>query len=80
MSGHGYAGGADFPLPTSQRTWMSEWAPSSVADGWTEAWDSGKATDGIRIAQRIHDTLALAGDSGFVRWLSRQDRRADPDR
>ncbi|MGW6505385.1 hypothetical protein [Nonomuraea angiospora] len=52
----------------------------SVADGWTEAWDSGKATDGIRIAQRIHDTLALAGDSGFVRWLSRQDRRADPDR
>ncbi len=59
MSGHGYASGADFPLPTSKPTWMSEWAPSSVSDGWNEAWDSG----GINIAERIHNTLAL------VYWL-----------
>ncbi|AQZ61832.1 O-Glycosyl hydrolase family 30 [[Actinomadura] parvosata subsp. kistnae] len=81
MSGHGYASGADFPLPTSKRTWMSEWAPSSVADGWNEAWDSGtgggtgggtdsgKVTDGINVAERIHDTLALSGSTAFVYWL-----------
>ncbi|MEW1844327.1 glycoside hydrolase [Nonomuraea angiospora] len=69
MSGHGYASGADFPLPTSKPTWMSEWAPSSVSDGWNEAWDSGKVTDGINIAERIHNTLALSGSTGFVYWL-----------
>jgi len=69
MTGHGYASPADRPLPTTARTWMTEWAPSSVADGWNEAWDSGKGTDGIAIAQRIHDTLALAGSSAFLFWL-----------
>ncbi|WBB82196.1 hypothetical protein O7606_13000 [Micromonospora sp. WMMD882] len=69
FTGHGYASPADRPLPTTARTWMSEWAPSSVADGWNEAWDSGKETDGIRVALRIHDTLALADSSAFVYWL-----------
>lgn len=69
VTGHGYASPADRPLSTTKPTWMSEWAPSSVADGWNEAWDSGKGTDGIALAQRIHDTLALAGSSAFLFWL-----------
>jgi O-glycosyl hydrolase len=69
VTGHGYASPADRPLSTSKPTWMSEWAASSVADGWNEAWDSGKGTDGIALAQRIHDTLALADSSAFLFWL-----------
>lgn len=69
FTGHGYASAADRPLPTTAPTWMSEWAPSSVADGWNEAWDSGKGTDGIQVAIRLHDTLALANASGFLFWL-----------
>ncbi|MEV4754282.1 glycoside hydrolase [Micromonospora sp. NPDC049559] len=69
FTGHGYASPADHPLPTTARTWMSEWAPSSTVDGWNEAWDSGKGTDGIAIAERIHDTLALADASAFLFWL-----------
>ncbi|MEQ7129417.1 glycoside hydrolase [Actinopolymorpha sp. B11F2] len=69
FTGHGYASPSDHPLPTTATTWMTEWAPSSVADGWNEAWDSGKVTDGIRIAERIHDTLALADSSAFIFWL-----------
>ncbi|GAA4454945.1 glycoside hydrolase family 30 protein [Phytohabitans houttuyneae] len=69
VTGHGYASPADRPLSTRKPTWMSEWAPSSVADGWNEAWDSGKGTDGIALAQRIHDTLALADSSAFLFWL-----------
>lgn len=69
FTGHGYASAADRPLPTTATTWMSEWAPSSVADGWNEAWDSGKGTDGLQVALRIHDTLALADASAFIFWL-----------
>jgi glucosylceramidase len=69
FTGHGYASPADRPLSTTATTWMSEWAPSSVADGWNPAWDSGKGTDGIALAQRIHDTLALADSSAFIYWL-----------
>ncbi|GIG88188.1 glycoside hydrolase family 30 protein [Plantactinospora endophytica] len=69
FTGHGYASPSNRPLPTGETTWMTEWAPSSVADGWNEAWDSGKGTDGIAIAQRIHDTLALADSSAFLFWL-----------
>ena len=69
FTGHGYASPANRPLPTTATTWMSEWAPSSVEDGWNEAWDSGKGTDGIAVAERIHDTLALADSSAFIFWL-----------
>ncbi|MFE9184109.1 glycoside hydrolase [Micromonospora haikouensis] len=69
FTGHGYASPSDRPLPTTAPTWMTEWAPSSTADGWNEAWDSGKGTDGIAVAQRIHDTLAKADASAFVYWL-----------
>ncbi|WDZ82129.1 glycoside hydrolase family 30 protein [Micromonospora cathayae] len=69
FTGHGYASPADRQLPTTAPTWMSEWAPSSVTDGWNEAWDSGRGTDGLAVAERIHDTLALADSSAFVFWL-----------
>ncbi|MDG4829355.1 glycoside hydrolase [Solwaraspora sp. WMMD1047] len=69
FTGHGYASPSNRPLPTTAKTWMAEWAPSSVADGWNEAWDSGKGTDGIAVAERIHDTLALANSSAFIFWL-----------
>ncbi|ASW57759.1 glycoside hydrolase [Plantactinospora sp. KBS50] len=69
LTGHGYASPSDQPLSTTAPTWMSEWAPSSTSDGWNEEWDSGKGTDGIALAQRIHDTLALADASAFLYWL-----------
>lgn len=69
LTGHGYASPADQPLSTTARTWMSEWAPASTSDGWNEEWDSGRGTDGIALAQRIHDTLALADASAFLYWL-----------
>lgn len=66
---HSYAGRSNFDPQAPVRSWMSEWAPSSVKDGWNEAWDSGKVTDGIQIAEHIHDTLAQANASAYLYWL-----------
>ncbi|MEV5770002.1 glycoside hydrolase family 30 beta sandwich domain-containing protein [Streptomyces antimycoticus] len=36
-TGHPYVTPSDQPLPTSRRTWMSEWSPNGTT--WNEAWD-----------------------------------------
>lgn len=68
-SAHSYASRSDYDPQSPVRSWMSEWAPSSVKDGWNEAWDSGKGTDGIKIAEHIHDSLAEANASAYLYWL-----------
>lgn len=66
---HSYASRSNYDPQSPVRSWMSEWAPSSVKDGWNEAWDSGKGTDGIKIAEHIHDSLAQANVSAYMYWL-----------
>ena len=68
FTAHAYASPAVHPLNIAKPTWMSEWAPSSTADGWNTAWDSGKKTDGIAIAQNIETTLADADASAYLYW------------
>lgn len=69
LTGHSYASRSDVRIPTAgKRAWMSEWAPSSTKDGWNTAWDSGKATDGIAIAEHIQDTMTKARASGYLFW------------
>ncbi|GAA1101122.1 glycoside hydrolase [Streptomyces javensis] len=66
-TGHPYVTPSDQPLPTSRRTWMSEWSPNGTT--WNEAWDDGSAYDGLAVAEAIHTTLADAGASGYVYWF-----------
>ncbi|GAA0983962.1 MULTISPECIES: glycoside hydrolase family 30 protein [Streptomyces violaceusniger group] len=84
-TGHPYVTPSDQPLPTSRRTWMSEWSPNGTT--WNEAWDDqNKAAarsasveggggrrvggyDGLAVAEAIHTTLADAGASGYVYWF-----------
>lgn len=68
FTGHSYASRSDHPLTVAKPVWMSEWAPSTSQDGWNTAWDSGKVTDGIAIAEHIQDTLAQADASGYLYW------------
>ena len=75
-TGHTYASPVDGPLPTSRKTWMSEWNPGGST--WNEAWDDGSGYDGMTIAQAVHDALTLGDVSAYVYWLggSRGETRA----
>ncbi|TMR99739.1 glycoside hydrolase family 30 protein [Nonomuraea basaltis] len=64
---HTYASPVDGALPTSRKTWMSEWNPNG--NTWNEAWDDGSGYDGFTIAQAIHDSLTLGNVSAYVYWL-----------
>ncbi|MEV0380346.1 glycoside hydrolase [Nonomuraea sp. NPDC050643] len=66
-TGHTYASPVDAPLPTSRKTWMSEWNPNGTT--WNENWDDGSGYDGFTIAQAVHDALTLADVSAYVYWL-----------
>ncbi|AGP58059.1 glycoside hydrolase family 30 protein [Streptomyces rapamycinicus] len=66
-TGHPYVTPSDQPLPTSRRTWMSEWSPNGTT--WNEAWDDHSGYDGLAVAEAIHTTLADAEASGYVYWF-----------
>ncbi|MGN9841208.1 glycoside hydrolase family 30 protein [Nonomuraea sp. H19] len=66
-TGHTYASPVDAPLPTSRKSWMSEWNPNGST--WNEAWDDGSGSDGIAIAQAVHDALTLGDVSAYIFWL-----------
>ena len=65
-TGHTYASAVDGPLPTSQRTWMSEWSPNGTT--WNENWDDGSGYDGFTVASAVHDALTKGNTSGYVYW------------
>jgi glucosylceramidase len=75
-TGHTYASPVDAPLPTSRKTWMSEWNPNG--NTWNTAWDDGSGSDGMAIAQAVHDALTLGDVSAYIYWLgaSRGSTRA----
>lgn len=84
-TGHPYVTPSDQPLPTTRRTWMSEWSPNGTT--WNEAWDDedeagarsasvegggGRRAggyDGLAVAEAIHTTLADARASAYVYWF-----------
>ncbi|MGN9762177.1 glycoside hydrolase family 30 protein [Streptomyces sp. SD31] len=65
-TGHTYASAVDGPLPTSKRTWMSEWSPNGTT--WNENWDDGSGYDGFTVASAVHDALTKGNTSGYVYW------------
>lgn len=65
-TGHTYASAVDGPLPTSRRTWMSEWSPNGTT--WNENWDDGSGYDGFTVASAVHDALTRGNTSGYVYW------------
>ena len=65
-TGHSYASPVDAPLPTQQRTWMSEWAPTGTT--WNENWDDGSGYDGFTVASAVHDALTKGNVNGYVYW------------
>jgi glucosylceramidase len=66
-TGHIYASPADTPLPTDNRTWMTEWNPTG--NTWNEAWDDGSGWAGITIAESIHQAFAEGQASAYVYWV-----------
>ena len=65
-TGHTYASQITGPLPTSKRTWMSEWNPSGTT--WNEAWDDGGGYDGLTIAKAVHTALTTGNVNAYVYW------------
>ncbi|MEU6353340.1 glycoside hydrolase [Streptomyces sp. NPDC047072] len=65
-TGHNYASQVDSPLPTTKRTWMSEWSPNGTT--WNESWDDGSGYDGFTVASAIHDALTKGNVSAYVYW------------
>ncbi|WP_460064830.1 glycoside hydrolase family 30 protein [Streptomyces sp. YKOK-I1] len=65
-TGHSYASAVDGPLPTTRRTWMSEWSPNGTT--WNENWDDGSGYDGFTVASAVHDALTKGNTSGYVFW------------
>lgn len=70
-SAHSYASRSATPADTNKPVWMSEWASSASAAGWNENWDGGQAvsTDGIVMAEHMHDSLAQAEVTAYLWWL-----------
>ncbi|MEU6037606.1 glycoside hydrolase [Actinomadura sp. NPDC047616] len=66
-TGHRYSSAADAPMPTTKRTWMSEWSPNGGT--WNENWDDGSGYDGMTVAEDIHHTLTSGNGNGYVYWL-----------
>ncbi|MEJ3747943.1 glycoside hydrolase [Actinomycetes bacterium KLBMP 9797] len=66
-AGHMYGSAPTSPLPTTRRTWMSEWSPNGTT--WNEAWDDGSGYDGLTVANAVHDALTLGNVNGYVYWL-----------
>jgi glucosylceramidase len=67
-TGHIYASPATAPLPTDNRTWMTEWNPTG--NTWNESWDDGSGWAGITVAESIHQAFADAGASAYVYWVA----------
>jgi glucuronoarabinoxylan endo-1,4-beta-xylanase len=65
-TGHTYASPITGPLPTSRRTWMSEWSPNGTT--WNENWDDGSGYDGFTIAKAVHTALTTGNANGYVYW------------
>ncbi|AXB42337.1 glycoside hydrolase family 30 protein [Amycolatopsis albispora] len=65
-TGHTYASQVTGPLPTSRRTWMSEWSPDGTT--WNENWDDGSGYDGFTVAKAVHTALTTGNTSGYVYW------------
>ena len=57
------------PLPTRKSAWMTEWSPDVDGKGWNEAWDDCQLTDGIRVAEHIHDCLTLTRANAYFYWF-----------
>lgn len=70
-SAHSYASRSATPAGTNKPVWMSEWASSASAAGWNENWDGGQgvSTDGIVMAEHMHDSLAQAEVTAYLWWL-----------
>jgi O-glycosyl hydrolase len=70
-SAHSYASPSATPADTDKPVWMSEWATSASAAGWNENWDGGQGvtTDGIVMAEHMHDSLTQAGVTAYLWWL-----------
>jgi glucosylceramidase len=65
-TGHTYASQITGPLPTSKRTWMSEWNPNGTT--WNENWDDGSGYDGLTIARAVHTALTTGNVNAYVYW------------
>lgn len=65
-TGHTYASQITGPLPTSKRTWMSEWNPAGTT--WNENWDDGSGYDGMAIARAVHTALTTGNVNAYVYW------------
>ncbi|MBT2423967.1 hypothetical protein J7F01_20445 [Streptomyces sp. ISL-22] len=65
-AGHTYASPVDGPLPTTKRTWMSEWSPNGTT--WNENWDDGSGYDGFTVASAVHDALTKGNANGYIYW------------
>ncbi|KJK48386.1 Ricin B lectin [Lentzea aerocolonigenes] len=65
-TGHTYASQITGPLPTSRRSWMSEWSPNGTT--WNENWDDGSGYDGLTIAKAVHTALTTGNVNGYVYW------------
>ncbi|MGI5190918.1 glycoside hydrolase family 30 protein [Promicromonospora sp. CA-289599] len=70
-SAHSYASRSATPAGTNKPVWMSEWASSASAAGWNENWDGGQgvSTDGVVMAEHMHDSLAQAEVTAYLWWL-----------
>jgi len=67
-AGNSYLTPARRPLPTTRPTWMTEWDPEvdQQSTRWNDAWDSGRASDAILLADDIHGALTAANVSGYL--------------
>ena len=71
FTGHEYGALATTPLPTTKKTWMSEWA-SANATAYNATWDipSTAQNDGMHLANDISNALREGNVSAYIYWYA----------
>ncbi|KJR86137.1 cellulose hydrolase [Sporothrix schenckii 1099-18] len=73
VTGHGYDSAPTYPLSTTKKTWLSEWA--DLAGGFTPTvfYDVDGPGEGLRWARYVQTAFVDANVSGFLYWIGAEN-------
>ena len=73
VTGHGYDSAPTYPLSTTKKTWLSEWADLSGDFTPYTFYENDGPGEGLRWARNVQTALVNANVSGFLYWIGAEN-------
>ena len=73
VTGHGYDSAPTYPLSTTKKTWLSEWADLTGDFTPDIFYDVDGPGEGLRWARNVQVAFVDAGVSGFLYWIGAEN-------